>query len=182
MSVQTKRDFRQSRNVKTPLLIAAGVIGLPLAIGLVQYWSTDDAEDEPAGAPPTPPAAVNPDTVYPMNHFVPGVGYYHVPYHTWFPFPYNHYEATRGWYRGGHWRTTAEEDESERKNAAASGFVAGRGGSRGTGSPGSPASSRPFPTLMRANAGAGADSAAHAPASSHVIRGGFGFSAHPSVS
>jgi hypothetical protein len=33
--------------------------------------------------------------------YIPGRGYYHSYYHSWFPFPYNYYQPGRGYYRGG---------------------------------------------------------------------------------
>ncbi len=42
---------------------------------------------------------------YTNNHYVHGVGYYHAPYHAWFPFPYNSYAPGRGYYHGGTWST-----------------------------------------------------------------------------
>jgi hypothetical protein len=42
---------------------------------------------------------------YTNNHYVAGRGYYHAPYHSWFPFPYNSYDASRGYYHGGQYTT-----------------------------------------------------------------------------
>jgi hypothetical protein len=33
--------------------------------------------------------------------YIEGRGYYHAPYHTWHPFPYNFYSPGLGYYRGG---------------------------------------------------------------------------------
>ncbi|HUR46571.1 MAG TPA: hypothetical protein VMZ27_11900 [Candidatus Saccharimonadales bacterium] len=43
------------------------------------------------------------DNTYTNNHYVHGVGYYHAPYHAWFPYPYNSYQIGRGYYHGGTW-------------------------------------------------------------------------------
>jgi hypothetical protein len=43
------------------------------------------------------------ENTYTNNHYVHGVGYYHAPYHAWFPYPYNSYQAGRGYYHGGNW-------------------------------------------------------------------------------
>ena len=41
---------------------------------------------------------------YTNNHYVSGRGYYHAPYHAWYPFPYNHYDPVRrGYYHGGNY-------------------------------------------------------------------------------
>ena len=41
--------------------------------------------------------------VYTNNHYIPGRGYYHAPYHSWYPQPYNYYLASRGFFHGGQW-------------------------------------------------------------------------------
>lgn len=157
---------RLSREVVTPLLMAAGVIGLPLAFGLSQCSSGSNGW---SGATPT----VNADTVYPNNHFLAGAGYYHAAYHRWFPLPFNSYEAGRGWYRGGVWRPTAEEDEEERRAEAQS-----NGGVHRTSTGGfvRTLSSRPTPEAVQS---ANTAAAAHA---GPVMRGGFGRSSRPSIS
>ncbi len=38
---------------------------------------------------------------YTNNHYQAGRGYYHAPYHAWYPFPYNTYHPARGYYHGG---------------------------------------------------------------------------------
>ncbi len=158
---------RLSSEVVTPLLIAAGLIGVPLAIGLASRANDDEA--------PPPAPTVDANTAYPMNHFLPGAGYYHAPYHTWFPVPFNFYDTGRGWYRGGQWYSTAEENAAERDAVArTSGFTA-RSGSSGYAT--RLLTSRPDPAaVQRANASA----AAHH--SAHVIRSGFGQSSRPGIS
>ena len=43
---------------------------------------------------------------YTNNHYVAGRGYYHAPYHMWYPFPYNSYDpARRSYYHGGNYTT-----------------------------------------------------------------------------
>lgn len=39
------------------------------------------------------------------DSYVPGVGYYHSPFHAWYPFPFNIHRADRGYYYGGLWHT-----------------------------------------------------------------------------
>lgn len=41
--------------------------------------------------------------VYTNDHYVGGRGYYHAPYHAWFPHPYNYYVPGRGYFHGGYW-------------------------------------------------------------------------------
>jgi len=40
---------------------------------------------------------------YPNNYYVPGAGYYHASYHAFFPFRYNFFDGSRGYYYGGSW-------------------------------------------------------------------------------
>lgn len=41
--------------------------------------------------------------VYTNNQYLPDRGYYHAPYHSWYPHPYNYYLASRGFFHGGRW-------------------------------------------------------------------------------
>lgn len=50
------------------------------------------------------PVRISPDNVYPNDYQVPGAGYYHAPFHAFFPQPYNYYDAARKqYYFGGQW-------------------------------------------------------------------------------
>ena len=49
------------------------------------------------------------DNVYTNNHYVPGAGYYHAPYHAWFPLPYNSYVPGRGYYYGGNYNPQPDQ-------------------------------------------------------------------------
>lgn len=161
--------------VYAPYLIAAAVVGLPVAIGI----SNCSREPRPERAD-EPPPVVNADTVYPNNYFLPGAGYYHAPYRSWFPLPFNQAESGRGWYRGGAWRPTPQADAGER---GAFGGLGGAGGAGGAGGSGAGTSSfagttasRPSPdAVIRANAAARAKAGG-------IMRGGFGHSSRPSIS
>ena len=52
---------------------------------------------------------ISPDMVYTNNHYVPGAGYYHAPFHMWYPYPYNSYRADRGYYYGGMWNAYPDQ-------------------------------------------------------------------------
>lgn len=145
---------RASRQVNIPLLIAAGLVGLPLLMGISQRVFDDEAE-----AP-----QVTPDQNYPNNSFLPGAGYYHEPYHAWFPMPYNEHDVARGWYRGGRWRASPDRDSDEAPDVG-SGYSSGSSGFAG--------SSRPTPA-----AAARANHAASDYHASSIRRGGFGGSSH----
>jgi len=151
------RPARMSREVITPLLVAAGMIGLPLLSGVSQCSRTADMTEE---------AAADENATYANNSFLPGAGYYHAPYQAWFPFPYNFHDPGRGYFRGGQWFPTPEEEKRTMGVAshpgAMSGFVS---------------SSRPtHEAVLHANAAA---ATYHA---TTVTRGGFGGSAHSSSS
>jgi hypothetical protein len=155
------RGPRMSRQVLTPVLIAAGLVGTPLVISAIRRAQ---ARDEASN--------VDEAAAYPMNHFLPGAGYYHAPYHAWFPMPFNQHDPNRGWFRGGKWRGTAQEDEAERAEEARASGVAPRGGYGGR-----VMTSRPNKdAVRRANTGAATYR------STHVTRGGFGFSSRHSGS
>jgi hypothetical protein len=48
------------------------------------------------------PARISSRCVYVNDYFVPGVGYYHAPFHQFFPFRYNSYDTRqRLYYFGG---------------------------------------------------------------------------------
>jgi hypothetical protein len=178
---------RTPSELRTPLLIAAGLIGVPLAIGLAYHASEPD--DATPAAPPSPPPTVNADTDYPTNHFLPGAGYYHPPYRSWFPFPFNYHDSGRGWFRGGQWQPTAEATPAEnhaQRDPRTSGFASSStttsGGGVGAGARAGNTSafvpvSRPTPdAVQRANQGA----ATHH--KSNIMRGGFGSSSRPGIS
>ena len=53
-------------------------------------------------AAPLPP--ITSQNYYTNEVFVPGAGYYHAPFHGFFPLPYNHFDAQRQLYfYGGQW-------------------------------------------------------------------------------
>lgn len=37
------------------------------------------------------------------NSYMPGVGYYHSPFHAWYPVSFNTHDPNRGYYYGGSW-------------------------------------------------------------------------------
>jgi hypothetical protein len=52
----------------------------------------------------TRPTRVSPDSVYPNDYQVPGAGYYHAPFHAFYPLPYNARDQVNGqYYYGGQW-------------------------------------------------------------------------------
>jgi len=88
------------------------------------------------------------------NAYVPGLGYYHAPYHDWFLYPYNYYRPGFGYYHGGFYSPQPDmSDISSSRPGRIPGLVGGGGGFSGS------------------HVGSGG-------ASSSVSRGGFGSIGH----
>lgn len=91
---------RRSKQVALVLLGTVGVVGGVIAWDAWKRANEDDFATMPLEAP-KPVAA---DREYQNNDFTPGVGYYHAPYHAWYPYPYNHHDPARGYFAGGLWQ------------------------------------------------------------------------------
>lgn len=176
-----KSGMRRSQKVALVLLGTAGVVGV------AAIWDGWNRRTETQSAVPAP-APVSVDREYANNEYVPGVGYYHAPYHAWFPQPYNYYDPNHGYFAGGLWQAVpwmlalsrsqptgaavasalaaqkAQEAQQAQQRGRTSGFSSGGYYGSHFGSPGS---------------GSGT-----APSSSHpsIMRGGFGSSGHPAGS
>lgn len=70
----------------------SGLVTLVLSTALVS--GCDDANQY--GTPVYPAGAIITN-----NAYIPGMGYYHAPYHGWFEYPYNYYRPGFGYYHGG---------------------------------------------------------------------------------
>lgn len=44
------------------------------------------------------------------NAYDPSRGYYHAPYHAWFPLPWNYFSGGQGYYYGGSWHSTPYQE------------------------------------------------------------------------
>ena len=89
---------RRSKHVALVLLGTMGVVG-----GVVVWdaWQRAGGGENPtATQPDVPTTPIAADRDYQNNDFTPGAGYYHAPYRSWFPFPFNHYDASRGFFGG----------------------------------------------------------------------------------
>ncbi|MSU24593.1 MAG: hypothetical protein EXS32_12320 [Opitutus sp.] len=177
---------RRSQRVALVLLGTMGVIGAGLAWDAWKRATAGDGTPTPTSQPATKP--ISADQTYTNNEFIPGVGYYHAPYHGWFPFPYNHHDPARGYFAGGLWQAAPfllgsmmssrpsgeaaasafaaqrQRGDEERRQAQTrtSGFAGTRAGSSGF-SAARPATTPPSSTSKPS-----------------VIRGGFGSSSHSS--
>jgi len=76
---------------------------------------------------------------YTNNQYVAGTGYYHAPYQGWFIHPFNYYEASRGWYRGGRWYASPTDDQRSTSSGSSGGhyWFSGSGSGGDSGSSGS---------------------------------------------
>jgi hypothetical protein len=55
-------------------------------------------------------SSVTANNVYTNNYFVPGAGYYHAPFRSWYSLPYNHFDAQNGrYFFGGQWGTAPHQ-------------------------------------------------------------------------
>ena len=56
------------------------------------------------------PPAITAANVYTNNYYVPGVGYYHAPFRTFFSLPYNHFDPqNQRYFFGGQWATAPHQ-------------------------------------------------------------------------
>lgn len=195
---------RRSQRVALVLLGTMGVVG-----GVVAWDAWRRAGREPDVASTLPEAPSEPvaaDRTYQNNEFVPGVGYYHAPYHSWFPFPFNHHDPSRGYFAGGLWQAvpfaagvlssrpnagavtsalSAQQhyDQEQRARAGTSGFSGARrstfGGSSFSPRPSTAPAPRPTATPSSRPAAPSARPASAPPPSTSkptIQRGGFGSS------
>ena len=52
----------------------------------------------------SPKPSINEANYYTNNFYVPGAGYYHAPYRSWYPLPYNYFDTQKQmYYYGGQW-------------------------------------------------------------------------------
>ncbi len=109
---------------------------------------------DPTDAPP-PANAVSAENTYTNNHYVSGGhggGYYHAPYHSWFPYPYNYYSPNLGYYHGGNWTRAPNQSPI--------------------------AASKPTPTATQNVGARTASSTSSGSTGGSISRGGFGSSSH----
>ena len=181
---------RRSKRIALVLLGTLGVVG---GVAAWDAWqkARPAAAPQPSPSPvPTPISAVQ---TYANNDFIPDVGYYHAPYHSWFPFPFNHYDSSRGYFAGGLWHAVplvlsmmnsqpspaavtsalAARQDAERARPGTSGFA----GTRSTSGSSSSSFSRSMPSASPSSTPSSKPSS---PPS--IQRGGFGGSSHLSGS
>jgi hypothetical protein len=195
---------RRSQQIALVLLGTMGVVGAGVTWDAWQRAGEDSHTT--AAQPDLPPVPVAADRDYQNNDFTPGVGYYHAPYRSWFPFPFNHYDSSRGYFGGGLWQAVpfaagvlssrpsadavtsalaAQQRRTPEQSARAgtSGFARTSGSTFGGSSfsppTATPGSTRPTATPSSRPAAPStrpASSPASAPSKPSIQRGGFGSS------
>ena len=87
--------------------VAGGV-----ALNIFTKRGNDDWSDNSrqVSSTPLPTSHAIQDREYDTDYFILGVGYYQAPYFGWFPYRYNFFDPSRGYYHGGLW--TPERDAS----------------------------------------------------------------------
>jgi hypothetical protein len=63
------------------------------------------------------------------NTYSPGHGYWHAPYHDWFPYPYNSYYPGQGYYHGGNYSMTPHASDIISSRPSSSSSSRGTSGS-----------------------------------------------------
>jgi hypothetical protein len=189
-SVPGESGQRRSRHVAVVLLAAAGVVGLPLYIAHRDATPVPDDQWRLDGADG---GSISPDQEYSNDDYIPNVGYYHAPYNAWYPFRYNYYYESRGYYAGGNWHPQAEISQIVRSRPSSVAYAAllaaqrerQRGSSTrsswsnwfsgGSSSNGGSRSRWSSPTTTGSNTSSTKSGFTSSPASHpSVIRGGFG--------
>lgn len=98
MSRKSSTGQPQKRSGCVTLVLVGTVAGV-CCLGIYSCTREDEVTDDEV-------TYVNSGTSYPNNHYISGVGYYHAPFHTWFPYRYNDYDSSRGHYYGGQWHSS----------------------------------------------------------------------------
>ena len=124
---------------------------------------------------------VSEDQEYTNDTYVPGAGYYHAPYHSFFPYRYNYYDSARGYYHGGSWWPQASLSNIFRSRPNSSAAASARSGQSSYFST-HPSSSRGVSSTGGGSSGKTASShGSSSSTSSGTSHGGFGSTGHSSA-
>ena len=206
-SFQSKPPVDAGRRSKQVALVLLGTMGVVGGAVVWDAWQRARVDDNPtATQPDVPSTPIAADRDYQNNDFTPGVGYYHAPYRSWFPFPFNHYDASRGYFGGGLWQAVpfaagllssrpipsaaasalavqqrVAQEQNTRNSSSSFSRTGGStfGGSSFSSPTATPASPRPNATPSSRPAAPStrpASSPASAPSKPSIQRGGFGSS------
>jgi hypothetical protein len=96
------------KNGRTCKVISGGLLKRSKNIRLILI--TGFSAGALAGCAPSGPPPVTTSNVYTNDYYVVGVGYYHAPFRSWFPYPYNHFDQQKNQYFfGGQWAASPNE-------------------------------------------------------------------------
>ncbi|HVU36445.1 MAG TPA: hypothetical protein VHE61_23605 [Opitutaceae bacterium] len=143
------------------LATGLGVVGCSRPATDSAAWDTNDLQDNTRDQQ--------------NNAYVPGVGYYHTPFHAWYAYPFNYYFPGRGYFYGGFWHPAAFAGViPPMSRPSPAGWMRARAAVRGL--PRSDRESAPSGLGFAGHGGGfhGSSGGHAAPASHGVIRGGFG--------
>jgi hypothetical protein len=90
---------RKTPKQKKSGCVTLTIVGLTIGVAALcihQCTQDDDVDDDDV-------TYVQHGRSYSNNHYVPGVGYYHAPFRSWFPQRYNEHDPSRGYFAGGNW-------------------------------------------------------------------------------
>ena len=66
------------------------------------------------------------DREYDNDEYIEGAGYYHAPYHAWFPVRFDTHDSSRGYFRGGLWLNDRDASGVTRSKPTADALAAAR--------------------------------------------------------
>jgi hypothetical protein len=72
------------------------------------------------------PEQAIPDREYDNDEYLEGAGYYHAPYHAWFPMRFDMHDPARGYFRGGLWLADRDASGVTRSRPAPDALAAAR--------------------------------------------------------
>lgn len=94
------RDIRIGRSQAIQLLFAGAVV---TALALEGCGYDELKPPAPGNSRIVQARQLRDDDDQDNNTYVPGFGYYHSAYHSWYPYPFNWYYPDYGYYYGGEW-------------------------------------------------------------------------------
>lgn len=89
--------------MRKPQAIGLTVVTAALAGGLALSGTARRSDSGRSAETMAKATQALPEREYQNDEYVPFAGYYHAPYHAFFPYHWNYYDPARGYYHGGLW-------------------------------------------------------------------------------